>query len=529
MNAHSAVQRPAKLRLGIDVGGTNTDAVLMAGREVLAFNKSATTQDVTAGLVEAVTRLLEASQRSASDLGHVMIGTTQFVNAFVERRDLEPVAVVRIGSPCGDGVPPLIGFPADLLEHLGRNIFWLPGGADVAGKAVGTTDAEAVRQLAEEIASRGIRSVALTGIFSPLRPEIEDEVAALLLEELPGLHVTCSARVGGVGLVDRENAAIVNASLTRLSRKVIDALALAFAQLGIDAPIYLTQNDGTLISTELAARYPVFTCAAGPTNSIRGAAFLAGVEDAVVVDVGGTTADIGYLLRGFPRETALPNLIGGVRTNMRMPDILSIPLGGGTRVIWHDGAPRFGPQSVGHRLQTDALVFGGDVLTATDIAVRAGAASMGDASRVAHLDEADAAEAMKAMHALVDDAIDRVRVSGNPIPVILVGGGRILLPEAFAGGPTIVPELGAVANAIGAAIATVSGRIDRIFDLEALDRAAAVATASDAAMDAAVEAGAERETVELVELIELPVGHMSGEAVRICARAVGALREVEHV
>ena len=499
----------------------------MAGREVIAFNKSFTTADATGGVVETVRRLFATvdAEHAANTRG--MIGTTQFVNAFVERRGLAEVAVVRIGAPCGDGVPPLIGFPADLLEKIGRHIFWLGGAADVGGRIVCPTDPDEVRAVAHAVAERGITSAALTAIFAPLRPDLEEEVAALLRAELPDLHITCSARVGGMGLIDRENAAIVNASLTGLSRVVIDALVAAFAELGITAPIWLTQNDGTLISTDLAAQYPVFTCAAGPTNSIRGAAFLAGVEDAVVVDVGGTTTDIGYLVKGFPRETALPNIIGGVRTNMRMPDVLSIPLGGGTRVHALEGEPRFGPQSVGHRLSSDALVFGGAVLTTTDVAVRAGVAAIGDAARVAHLAAEDAARAVDAMHALVDDAIDRVRVSGKALPTILVGGGQILLPWPFNGGETIRPELGAVANAIGAAIATVSGRVDRIYDLATMTRAEALAEATAEARAAAVEAGADAETIELVELIELPLGHIEGQVLRVCARAAGALRELE--
>lgn len=517
------------LRLGIDVGGTNTDAVLMRGRDVVASNKSFTTRDIGSGVIQSVTRLLENANRDAGEIGRVMIGTTQFVNAFVERKDLNPVAAIRIGAPCGDGVPPLVGFPEDLLGRIGRNIFWLEGGADYAGNAHGRVDEQAVLAIAAAIREREIPAAALTATFSPLRPDLEDEVAALLVRGAPGLHVTCSARVGGMGLIDRENAAIMNASMALLSRRVIDALVDAFARLGITVPIYLTQNDGTLITTETAADYPVFTCSAGPTNSIRGAAFLAGVDDAVVVDVGGTTTDIGYVLRGFPRETALPNVIGGVRTNMRMPDILSIPLGGGSIVAIDGDAMEIGPQSVGHRLASDALVFGGETLTTTDLAVRAGLVSIGDAALVERLDDGDVRAAIAAIHARAEAAIDLVRVNGNPIPTILVGGGAILFPRDFAGSAgTLRPAFAEVANAIGAAIATVSGRSDRIYDLEAMAREDALADATRIAGDAARSAGADGDSIELVELVELPLGHMQGRLVRVRARAVGALREIEH-
>ena len=110
------------------------------------------------------------------------------------------------------------------------------------------------------------------------------------------------------------------------------AFRRAIAELGITAPLYLTQNDGTLMSAEFAERYPVLTFASGPTNSMRGAAFLSGLKDAMVVDIGGTTADVGALTHGFPREASVAVDIGGVRTNFRMPDVYSFGLGGGSHV-----------------------------------------------------------------------------------------------------------------------------------------------------------------------------------------------------
>ena len=144
----------------------------------------------------------------------------------------------------------------------------------------------------------------------------------------------------------------------------------------------MSQNDGTLMSPELAARFPVLTFASGPTNSIRGGGLLSGLDDCIVVDIGGTTTDVGVLSAGFPRESSVAVDIGGVRTNFRMPDVLSIGLGGGSRVRSADGATTVGPDSVGFRLTSEALVFGGSTLTATDIAVASGRAQIGDAARV---------------------------------------------------------------------------------------------------------------------------------------------------
>jgi N-methylhydantoinase A/oxoprolinase/acetone carboxylase beta subunit len=515
--------KPEMVRLGIDVGGTNTDAVLMRGRKIIGTHKSATTPDVMSGVIEAVAHLLSHSGLSAPAVSHVMIGTTQFINAFVQRRDLVPTAIVRAALPRGDGVPPLVAWPNELLGAIGHHAYQIQGGANFDGSTYAELDEAEINKVACEIARLDIGAVAISATYGPLRVDIEERVERIIASACPHVSITRSSSVGGIGLIDRENAAIINASLAPFARRVVDALGRAFDTLGIHAPIYISQNDGTLISTEEAARYPVFTCAAGPTNSIRGAAFLSGLRDAVVVDVGGTTTDVGYIAKGFPKETALANLIGGVRTNMRMPDILSVSLGGGT-IVALGQVPEIGPYSVGHRLKDDAWVFGGSVLTTSDIAVAAGVAEMGDATRVAGLPRDQVATVMARMALIAEEAIDRIKTSAAAVPAILVGGGNILLPSSLRGVSEIIrPEHAAVANAVGAAIATVSGRVDRLYDTGKIGRDAAVAEASAEAIAVAVAAGADPASVEIVELIELPMTHVEANTTQIKVRAVGEL------
>src|SRR5204862_571936 len=131
-------------------------------------------------------------------------------------------------------------------------------------------------------------------------------------------------------------------------------------------------------AVDYAERYLVSTFASGPTNSMRGAALLSGELDCAVVDIGGTTSDVGVLQCGFPREAAVAVDIGGVRTNFRMPDVLSIGLGGGSVVAGSDCAVTVGPTSVGYRLTEEALVFGGSTPTITDAAVAGRRAEIGD-------------------------------------------------------------------------------------------------------------------------------------------------------
>ena len=163
---------------------------------------------------------------------------------------------------------------------------------------------------------------------------------------------------------------------------------------------------------------------------MRGAAFLSGIEDALVVDVGGTTLDVGCLKAGFPREANNVVEIGGVRTLFRMPDLLSMGLRGGTLI--GDGVS-IGPQSVGFRLTEKALVFGGDTLTATDVAVASGLTELGDATKVRSLDRALVDTARGTMAAMIEEGVDRMKTDVADTPLIAVGRWGLSRPRAGTG------------------------------------------------------------------------------------------------
>ena len=148
---------------------------------------------------------------------------------------------------------------------------------------------------------------------------------------------------------------------------------------------------------------------------MRGAAFLSGVQEAIVVDIGGTTTDVGSLHRGFPRQASLAVEIGGVRTNFRMPDVFSIGLGGGSLVVEDkpNGNVSVGPRSVGYRLTSDALIFGGKILTTSDIIVAAGRADFGDRSKVADLPPALVTKTRARILEMVENAVERSRLTPN--------------------------------------------------------------------------------------------------------------------
>jgi N-methylhydantoinase A/oxoprolinase/acetone carboxylase beta subunit len=507
-------------RIGIDVGGTNTDAVLLADRQVVNAVKTPTTPDVTTGIVSALAELSAHPEVSSEAIDGVVIGTTHFVNAVVQRQGLARVAAVRIGLPAAASLPPFCDWPEDLAGLVRGAVFMLEGGHDYDGRPIVPFDEAGMRHAARQIRESGIRSVAIAAIFSPLDPSCEVRAAEILREECPRATVTLSRDLGRIGLLERENAALMNAALIDLARVTVDGFTAAIAESGITAPLYLTQNDGTVMAARLATRLPVTSFASGATNSMRGAAFLSGLADAMVVDVGGTSTDIGQLRRGFPREANSVVEVGGVRTLFRMPDLLSIGLGGGSLVERDPLA--VGPQSVGYRLAREALVFGGHTLTATDAAVAAGVASIGDAARVADLPRDLAYSVLDIARHKIEDAVDRMKTEAAELPLIAVGGGAFLAPDRIAGISEVIRVAhGEHANAVGAAIAQISGETDQIY--RDLGRSEAIAAAEAQARERAVSAGADLDTLETVDVEDMPLAYLPGNALRVRVRVAGEM------
>lgn len=512
------------MRLGIDVGGTNTDAVLMDGRQVVSAVKTPTTPDVSSGIGAALGKILASPTVDPLRIRAVMIGTTHFTNAVVEGRRLAATAAVRLGAPATLAVPPMADWPDRLRRALGGHTYVCSGGHEFDGREISPIDVDELRRIASEIGEAGVASVAVTSVFSPVNGEMETAAGAVFADEIPGVKVSLSREIGRVGLLERENATILNASLGPLADRVLDGFEEVVAGAGVLAPLFITQNDGTLLSLDYARRYPVATFASGPTNSMRGAAFLSGVADGVVIDVGGTTTDVGILVSGFPREASVVVHVGGVATNFRMPDVLSLGIGGGSVVHNEEGEVTVGPQSVGYRLEERALVFGGPVLTATDIAVAGGLASIGEHAAVEGLDRDMVTRALDRIRQDVGGAVDRIKTSADPVVAIVVGGGSILLEEELSGVSEMIrPDNFAVANAIGAAIAQVGGEVDRIYSLDDIDRRRALEAARSEAVDRAIVAGADPTTVEVVDIEEVPLAYLPSNAVRIRMKAVGDL------
>ncbi len=519
-------------RLGVDVGGTNTDAVVMdAADRVIAKAKVPGTADITSGIVAAIDAVLGTPGVERQRISHVMLGTTHATNAVLERRNLRRVAVLRIGGPATYSIRPMFGWPRDLVEAVSVGAAIVDGGIEFDGQDLSPLDTDAIARFLGQVGDQA-DGVVITSVFAPVSARHELLAANVVKRELGDVHTSLSHEIGSIGLLERENATILNGALAGVARDVAGAMRDALTAHGLRPVTFFAQNDGTLMSLDQALRYPVLTIGSGPANSVRGAAFLTGISDSLVADVGGTSTDLGVLTNGFPRDSAQGVEIGGVRTNFRMPDLVTIALGGGTVVSGDPGNVRIGPRSVGYLLQHEALVFGGTTPTLTDAAVAAGRADLGGAAGADRTGRYRRllTEALARADVMLAEAIDRVKTSKEDRPLIAVGGGSILVPDRIPGVSQIVrPEHFDAANAVGAAIASVSGQVDRIFHLGADGRQAILDEARDEARERAVAAGADPGTVQIIEVEEIPLAYLTSPAVRIRVKAAGTLGGVpEH-
>ncbi|WAM12085.1 hydantoinase/oxoprolinase family protein [Rhodococcus sp. JS3073] len=514
------------LRIGIDVGGTHTDAVVLDSADhVVAWTKRHTSADVSSGIEVALGDVLDQLGDRSQRVGQVMLGTTHGINAILERRGLAKVAAIRLGAPATTSVPPLISWPADLRQCAVIASATLPGGNYVSGGSIQDVDRQAIREFLER-AGEETESVAITGVFSPAYRDQELQAAEIVRDVLgPDVGISLSHEIGSLGLLARENAAVLNASLRHVAREVATALREILDKRGIDAPTYFAQNDGTLMGVDQATKFPVLTIGSGPANSIRGAAYLTGLTDALIADVGGTSTDFGVLVGGYPREASLGAELAGVKTNFRMPDVLSISVGGGTVVRNRSGEVTVGPESVGFGLATEGLCFGGDTPTLTDAAVLAGRGEVGSVRPSSKYGRV-LREALAIADEELADAVESMNASRDSNTMVVVGGAGFVVPETHERLPRIIrPKYGSVANAVGVAIAPVSSRWDTVIP-SGHDRRQAISEASDIATSRAIQAGADPSRVDIIEITETPVGYLPQPATRLRVRAAGPLGHV---
>ena len=477
--------------------------------------------------------MFKSASVDPSSVASVTIGTTHFVNAVVtrDRTRLSQVAVLRLSGSFSKHAPPCVDWPASLRNIILGHYALIKGGLEVDGSLISDIKEHEIIGQCRIIREKGIKSVVVNGVFSPIDTveKQEERTADIIRRELgDSVDIVLSKTVANLGFLERENAAILNASILSFARKTIASFQTPIKALGLNCPVFITQNDGTILSGEAASRLPIRTFSSGPTNSMRGAAFLVGRQEngeaMMVVDVGGTTTDVGLLLaNGFPRQQAAYSELSGVRMNFSYPDVKSIGLGGGSLVRRVGDMMQVGPESVGYKLPEKALVFGGDIPTATDYTVAASSeVAIGQPEKVRGKLQDDDIQAFKAETTrMLETIIDKMKTSPDDLPVLLVGGGAVIAPDELKGASRVIkPQWSGVANAIGAAMARVSAVVDTVKSTEKQTQKELLAEICEEAKRKTIEAGASAETVSIVEVEDLPLQYVAHKT-RFMVRAAG--------
>jgi N-methylhydantoinase A/oxoprolinase/acetone carboxylase beta subunit len=293
----------------------------MDGRDRLLTQAVLDTDDPTAALRAAIDRLLASPNVHGALVTHVVLGTGQTLTRALEDHAVDRVAVIRIGSPLTVAVPPLVAWPPALRKAVSAGETVVAGGAEYDGSSAAPLDEEALARFLDALDDE-IGAVAVTGIFSPLASSQEQAAAALVKRVLgPDVYVSLSHELGSLGLIERENATVLNAALTGTARRLASLLEDALRAADITGEAFLSQDDGGVMTLELARQRPVLMLDSGPANALHGAVHLSGVDDGVVVHAGGGGTEVGAVVRGLPREAASPSEVGGVRIGFRAPEI----------------------------------------------------------------------------------------------------------------------------------------------------------------------------------------------------------------
>jgi N-methylhydantoinase A/oxoprolinase/acetone carboxylase beta subunit len=499
------------MRIGIDIGGTHTDAVLVGKDDrIMAFAKVPTTKCLDIGVGCALRTIFAKKVATPEEIEGVFIGTTAAVNAILEEKNLLKVGIIRIAGQ----TPALrtgFQFPPSLRKKVISGVRTIGGGYECFGAPLCPFDPQEAIKAIEELLDEGAEALGVVGVFSPIYQEQEKKLADIIARICPeDFPVSLSSDIGGLGFYERENATILNSALKKVMQAGFQKMKEVAKAEGLTCPLFMVQNDGSLMDIEKAGQFPLLTLACGQTNSFRGGARLSGLDDLLVIDVGGTSCDIGLVRNGEPVRSIHAAKIGGVKVLSQLPDVASLAYGGGTIVA----IDKIGPESVGSRLLQEAQCFGGSTLTLTDIGALLGLFEFEGLNRGnIKIAEQEAKERLKYMHEEVLSGLLLVRGKEQDIPCVVVGGGAPLLQDLG----FILPESYGFANAYGAALAEVSHTIDRVCSLFERDKVLDE-------LKAEAQEGAEAKGSSFVRITNLsiiPYGYSQGMLARVIVTASG--------
>jgi N-methylhydantoinase A/oxoprolinase/acetone carboxylase beta subunit len=325
------------LGLGVDTGGTFTDAAIvdLDTKKVLVKAKSPTTyHDLSIGILGAIDNAVIKNNIDPADIKLIGLSTTLATNSILQGRGGE-VGLIGIGwTPQPDWF-----FDCKISRFV-------KGGYDSMGKRQDPLDEEGLAKVIDEVC-QVVDAVVVSGMFSVANPMQESSARGIIKEKYHLPVVMGHQMTAELGIYERTVTAVLNAKLLPIITDFLVSMEKSLLSRGIDASIYVFKGDGGLMSLEVAKERPVDTVLSGPAASLMGGKTLAGLESCVVVDIGGTSTDIAYLLGGFPRLNQEGSMVGHWRTRVRAIDIWTIGLGGDSTISMDDkGNLKLGPERV---------------------------------------------------------------------------------------------------------------------------------------------------------------------------------------
>ena len=465
--------------LGIDVGGTHTDAVLVENFQLIKKAKVLTNpMDIMSSLLEAADQLI--SDRPIDDIERIVLSTTISTNAIVQNKT-NRVAMVLLSGP---------GLSPDTL-HLGKDSYFAQGYVNHRGIPVKNVNRREMEDISGEIAENNIRQIGIVGKFSSRNPQQELDAAELLNNESRNISLGHTLS-GQLNFPRRIATTYLNAAIHDIYQSFVRDVQKFISKIGMNIPVYILKADGGTILIDKSLECPVQTIHSGPAAGIMGVLATACIkDDAVALDIGGTTTDISVFADGVPLLEPSGVSIDGRKTLIRGLYTKSIGVGGDSVVKVENGHVVIGPQREG-----SAAALGGPFPTPTDAMIVQGIVDIGDKNKASaavaaianKLDTSipDAArQIIEKMASMIAESVTETLTEINNKPVYTIHElleGKTIQPEMLyvVGGPAAIapfiaqnlcypyciPDHSEVANALGVAIARTTAEITIIADTE---------------------------------------------------------------
>jgi len=513
------------MRIGIDIGGTNTHAVLIGRKgELLATSSHFTTANIWSGVRNAVKNLLEKKKMDPKKVDGIFIGTTELLKAILEEKVLAKSALIRIGRQ-PTKIAPALNWPPSLKVFL-QGIYFLKSQNRYNGAIPKKQTDWNLEPLFRQMESQEVEAVCITGTYSPMYEEEELFVKTAIKSRFPEIPITVSHQLGSIGFIERENASLLNTLLSKLISGLLTNLKTSFTALSLECPFWFTQNNGSLMSVQEAVELPVFTIASGVANSLRGASLLSVKKDMIAIDVGGSMIHLGKIRNGQLREVANSTRLLGIDANLDMPEFISLPFGGGSMPAFQHGELELLPPKW-KEIEKDGLSWGGQTWTVSDSFLKLYPDSFYDPrldlSRLASLDRGDCERVVEYCIGQIKHALDLLQGHEEELPIVLVGGGSPLLNEQLFGKykQVINPAGYPFSSAIGACFAPVSNVVDKVYWLNRRTKEAIIEEAVNTCKTALLDKGADPDSIQVSYVEEYPFAYLKGEILRVKTKATG--------